>query len=157
MEAAVRVLLVEDEAPLRRSLTKFLERAGYAFDSCTTVRDALVRAKHDSYDVLIAEYRLPDDNATELLQQLKRTLPDISSIIIAEYDPPVIADALHRAGVERYLKKPFDVVDFEAALLSAGSKAADSIRNAEWTQALDCDTVPASFPPRELSEHGYPR
>lgn len=153
MEAPVRVLLVEDEAPLRRSLTKFLERAGYALDSCTTVRDALVRAKQDAYDILIAEYRLPDDNATELLQQLKQTLPEIASIIIAEYDPPVVAEALHRAGVELYLKKPFDVVDFEAALQSAGSKATDPFRNVDWTQALNHDDGRASIRPRELSEY----
>jgi DNA-binding NtrC family response regulator len=153
VEAAVRVLLVEDEAPLRRSLTKFLERAGYAIDACTTVRDALVRAKHHAYEILIAEYRLPDEDAPELLRQLKRTLPEITSIVIAEYDPPVVADALNRVGVGLYLKKPFDVVDLEAALLSAGSKAPDSFQNFDWTQALDHDDVPASIQAKELSEH----
>ena len=153
MEAAVRVLLVEDEAPLRRSLTKFLERAGYAYDSCATVRDALVQAEHDAYDILIAEYRLPDQNGTELLKRLKRTLPEIASIIIAEYDHQVVAEALNGAGVETYLKKPFDVVDLEAALYSAGSKAADPFRDFDWTQALNGDDVPASFRARELSDY----
>jgi DNA-binding NtrC family response regulator len=152
VEAAVRVLLVEDQAPLRRSLTKFLERAGYAFDSCTTVRDALVQAENDVYDILIAEYRLPDQNGTELLKRLKRTLPEIASIIIAEYDHQVVAEALSGAGVGSYLKKPFDVVDLEAALSSAGSKAADSFKNFDWTQALNYDDVPASFRAGELSE-----
>ncbi len=153
MEAAVRVLLVEDEAPLRRSLTKFLERAGYAFDSCTTVRDALVRAENDAYDIVITEYRLPDQNGTELLKRLKQTLPEIESIIIAEYDHQVVAEALNRAGVKTYLKKPFDVADLEAALSSAGSKATDSFENFDWTQALNYDDVPASFRARELSEY----
>ena len=153
MEAAVRVLLVEDEAPLRRSLTKFLERAGYAFDSCATVRDALVRAENDAYDIVITEYRLPDQNGTELLKRLKQTLPEIESIIIAEYDHQVVAEALNRAGVKTYLKKPFDVADLEAALSSAGSKVADSFKNFDWTQALNYDDVPASFRAGELSEH----
>jgi len=153
VNAAARVLLVEDEAPLRRSLTKFLERAGYAFDSCTTVRDALVRAQNNAYDILIAEYRLPDANGTELLEKLKRTLPDITSIIIAEYDRQAVADALNRAGVGSYLKKPFDVVELESALLLAGSKSAVSFRNFDWTQALNYDDVPASIRARELSEY----
>jgi DNA-binding NtrC family response regulator len=146
------VLLVEDEAPLRRSLTKFLERAGYAYDSCTTVHDALARAQNDAYDILIAEYRLPDANGTELLEQLKRMLPEVKSIIIAEYDHQVVADALDRVGVESYLKKPFDVVDLESALLLAGSKVTVSLRNFDWTQALGYDDVPASIRARELSD-----
>lgn len=152
MEAAVRVLLVEDEAPLRRSLTKFLERAGYAFDSCTTARDALERARDDSFDVLIAEYRLPDANGTELLEKLKRTLPEIASIIIAEYDRQVVADSLDRAGVETYLKKPFDVVELESALTLAGSRAAAPFGNFDWTQALEFQDECASIRARDLSE-----
>jgi DNA-binding NtrC family response regulator len=153
VEAVARVLLVEDEAPLRRSLTKFLERAGYAFDSCATVRDALVHAQSDVYDILITEYRLPDANGTELLEELKRTLPDITSIIIAEYDHQAVSEALNRVGVGSYLKKPFDVVELESALLSAGSKPAVSFRNFDWTQALNFDDVPASIRARELSEY----
>lgn len=151
VEAPARVLLVEDEAPLRRSLTKFLERAGYAFDCCATVRDALAHAQNDAYDILIAEYRLPDANGTELLEKLKLRHPEITSIIIAEYDHQVVADALNRAGVGLYLKKPFDVVDLESALL-AGSKQDVSFRNFDWTQALNFDDVPASIRAREFSE-----
>ena len=40
-----QVLLVEDEASLRRSLIKYLERAGYAFECCSTARDALALAE----------------------------------------------------------------------------------------------------------------
>jgi DNA-binding NtrC family response regulator len=153
VEAAARVLLVEHEAPLRRSLTKFLERAGYAFDSCATARDALVRAQNNAYQIVLSEYRLPDANGTELLEKLKWTLPEITSIIIAEYDHEVVADALNHAGVGSYLKKPFDVVELESALLLAGSKSAVSFRNVDWTQALNYDDMPASIRARELSEH----
>jgi DNA-binding NtrC family response regulator len=153
VKAAARVLLVEDEAPLRRSLIKFLERAGYAFDSCTTVREALVRAQNDVYHILIAEYRLPDANGTELLEKLKRVFPEITSIIIAEYDCQAVADSLNRVGVGSYLKKPFDVVELESALLLARSKPAVSFRNVDWTQALNFEDVPASIRARELSEY----
>ena len=45
MEAEKRVLVVEDQAPLRRSLETFLGWAGYAYDSCSTAREAIVLAE----------------------------------------------------------------------------------------------------------------
>ncbi len=45
MNAEIEVLVVEDEASLRRSLTKYLERAGYTFECCATAREALALAE----------------------------------------------------------------------------------------------------------------
>ena len=56
------VLLVEDDASLRRSLEKFLNQAGYAFDSCSTASQALALAQKDPPHVVILEYHLPDAN-----------------------------------------------------------------------------------------------
>src|SRR5208283_4081990 len=65
-EANVRVenlvLLVEDDASLRRSLEKFLDQAGYAFDSCSTASQALNIAQKVPPHVVILEYHLPDAN-----------------------------------------------------------------------------------------------
>ena len=116
-----RVLLVEAEAPLRRSLENFLERAGYTFESCSSGREALLKAKAFDPDAVIAEYHLPDANGAELLGKLMRITPDVKTILISEFDFQAIADALIRVEVGSFLKKPFDLAELEIALSNGTS------------------------------------
>ncbi len=153
MEAENRVLLVEDEAPLRRSLEKFLERSGYSYDSCCSARDALCLAQRSNYNIIILEYHLPDANAGQLLQDLKRVNPDMASIVISEFDFPAVSRDLLKAELRSFLKKPFDVVELESAMISACSKQCTPFRESEWEHKLFCESAPASILPRELSEY----
>jgi DNA-binding NtrC family response regulator len=118
-----RVLLVEDQGPLRRSLESFLERAGYSFDSCATAREALTLAESQRHDVAIVEYHLPDGNGSTLLKRLTQAVPGMPVVMISAYDFQAVAKELIRSEVHSYLKKPFDPVDLEVALSSACCKA----------------------------------
>jgi DNA-binding NtrC family response regulator len=117
-----RLLLVEDEAPLRRSLENFLHRGGYAFDSCGTSREALAQALECHYDVAIVEYHLSDGDGIALIERLRTLQPNLRAIMISAYDFQAIADELQRMDVYAFLKKPFDPIDLETALRSACSK-----------------------------------
>ncbi|MCU0588829.1 MAG: response regulator [Syntrophobacteraceae bacterium] len=155
MEAENRVLLVEDEAPLRRSLEKFLEWSGYPYDSCSSARDALVLARSSKYDIIILEYHLPDANAETLLRDLKLVSPDMASIVLSEFDYPAVSRKLLTVDVRSFLKKPFDVAELESAMISASSKQSAPGGKSEWEQRLVLDHSPASILLRELSEYKY--
>lgn len=118
-----RVLLVEDEAPFKRSLEKFLLQAGYTFDSCSTAHAALALVERSAYNVVIVEYHLPDANGARLLEKLMHMLPNAAAIIVSEYDFQVVAADLVRVDIHSFMKKPFDLVELEVALSSACSKA----------------------------------
>ena len=123
VSAENKVLLVEDEASLRRSLIKYLERAGYSFECCSTARDALALAERLDPDIVIAEYHLPDANGLTLIEKLTRMLPDVATILLSEYEYETVAKDLLHVEVQSFLKKPFDLVELEVALSSARSKA----------------------------------
>ena len=138
------VLLVEDDAPLRRSLEKFLKRAGYAFDSCSTATQALAIAQKAPPHVVILEYHLPDADGHSLIEKLKLVAPEAVAIVLSEYDFQAVADDLDRVKVETFLKKPFDLVDFEAALGSACAKTGRNSAEGEWLPDVKLEGVPAS-------------
>ena len=115
MEAEKRVLVVEDQAPLRRSLETFLGWAGYAYDSCSTAREALKLIEESHHGIAIVEFHLPDANGTVLVEKLKRIVPTAVAIVIAEFDFQVIAKELVRVNVDSFLKKPFDLVELDFA------------------------------------------
>jgi DNA-binding NtrC family response regulator len=123
VSAGDQVLLVENEASLRRSLTKYLQRAGYSFECCSTARDALALAERLDPDIVISEYHLPDANGLALLEKLTLMHPDVAAILLSEYDYQALAKDVLRVEVRSFLKKPFDLVELEAALSSARSKA----------------------------------
>ncbi len=147
MEVENRVLLVEDEAPLRRSLEKFLERAGYTFDTCSSARDALVLAEKFHHDTIIVEYRLPDADGAVLLEKLRRIIPNAVSIMISEYDYQAVDRELAQANIGSFLQKPFDLADLENALFLARSnaKAEVPIGRVEWKCEFNLEGRPAAL------------
>jgi len=139
------VLLVEDDAPLKRSLEKFLERAGYACHSCSTAREALALVEGNHYPIAIVEYHLPDANGAGLLGKLKLVRPGLATIVLSEYDFQAVADDLVRVNVGFFLKKPFDVVDLEAALSHAESQSGGIENEPGWKSEFKVEGVPASL------------
>lgn len=145
VKAGMRLLLVENEAPLKRSLENFLKRNSYTFTSCCTARDALKVAESFHPDVVIIEYRLPDASGTSLIRQLERVCPDVVAVLISEYDFDSIANEVNQARVHYFLKKPFDPAEFEMALYSSCSKAQVAVANLQWKESLDVEGMSASI------------
>lgn len=143
MKAENRVLVVEDGAPLRRSLETFLGWAGYAYDSCSTAREALKLIEESHHGIAIVEYHLPDANGTALVEKLKRIVPNAAAIVIAEFDFQVIARELVRVNVDSFLKKPFDLVELESALSSACEKVGAAVEEVEWKRESGLHGMPA--------------
>ena len=72
MAAENKVLLVEDEASLKRSLIKYMERAGYSFECCSTARDALALAERLDPDIGVSPSRC------EWLDTDRKADPDVT-------------------------------------------------------------------------------
>jgi DNA-binding NtrC family response regulator len=114
-------------------LEKFLNKAGYAFDSCSTGHEALELARKVHPDVVILEYHLPDANGAALLKQLKLNDPLISPIVLSEYDFQAVVQDLGYMHPGWFLKKPFNLADIELALSSACStKARRPAKDSTW-------------------------
>jgi DNA-binding NtrC family response regulator len=144
VNAGIRTLLVEDKAPLRRSLKSFLEKAGYTSHCCSTAREALMLAELYRHDVVIAEYHLPDADGSTLIEKLKLIIPNAVTILMTPYDLQSIANDVARANVQSVLKKPFDLVDLESALSSARSISETGGDSSKWTGEVCLKSIPAS-------------
>lgn len=99
-----RVLIVDDEANIGRSLRLILEREGYAVSVCTTVAEARVFPGHA--DAYLLDVRLPDGNGIDLLRHLRQN--DFQAPVVMISGHGTIADAVEatRAGAFDFLEKP---------------------------------------------------
>src|SRR5512139_1531793 len=69
----MRILVVEDEPRLLRSLAKALREEGYAVDTAETGDDGLFKAQSYDYDAVVLDVMLPRLNGWQLLEQLRTT------------------------------------------------------------------------------------
>jgi len=102
----MRILLVEDEAPLRASLLKVLREEGYAVDGAADGAEGLRKALECDYDVILLDHMMPIMDGREMLRRLrgvKRT-PVMMLTARDSIEDRVVGLDL---GADDYLVKPF--------------------------------------------------
>src|SRR5690349_23082868 len=117
--ARQRVLVVDDEASIRDLLSKTLALAEYDVDTAPDGNTALDRMRAFSYDLLIADLKMPGMDGLTLIRQAKRIKADLPVIIITGFSTESSAIEAVNLGVAGYLTKPFRVPQ----VLAAASKA----------------------------------
>jgi len=109
---ARRVLVVDDEALIRWSLTQTFEDRGFEVKQASNASDALqcVTADH-SYDVVLLDFRLPDSNDLTLLSRMRQLLPDAAVILMTAYRTPEVTREALDLGAVKVVDKPFEMSD----------------------------------------------
>jgi two-component system nitrogen regulation response regulator NtrX len=102
--AQKRILIVDDEENIGRSLKLILEREGYAVTVCLSVAEA--RAHPHRPDAYLVDVRLPDGSGIDLVRSLRANAVDAPILMISGHG--TIADAVEavRAGAFDFLEKP---------------------------------------------------
>jgi two-component system, NtrC family, nitrogen regulation response regulator NtrX len=104
--ASKRVLIVDDEENIGRSLRMILEREGYAVNVCKTVAEFGRHPDRERADAYLFDMKLPDGNGIDLLKVVKQNGAGSPAIMISGHG--TIADAVEatRAGAFDFLEKP---------------------------------------------------
>ncbi len=107
-----RVLVVDDEALIRWSLTQTLEDRGFEVQQASSASDALkCVTSDDSFDVVLLDFRLPDSNDLGLLARMRQILPRAAVILMTAYSTPEVAQGALDLGAVRVVSKPFEMSD----------------------------------------------
>jgi len=122
----VRILVVDDEVRLARSVARALEAEGFDADIVHAGDDALWQAQHVDYDAIILDIMLPGKNGYEVCRELRAGGTDTPILMltakVGEYDE---AEALD-TGADDYLRKPFALVVLLARLRALLRRGATS-------------------------------
>jgi putative nucleotidyltransferase with HDIG domain len=103
-----RVLVVDDEAPVRSMVSSTLERHGYEVKMAASGRDALDALARDGFDLILTDIVMQDVNGITLLEKVHALHPNLPVVMVtAIHDISVAIDAMRR-GAYDYLLKPFE-------------------------------------------------
>lgn len=108
METAKRVLIADDEKPIRSVLSKFLAKQNIQSDCASSGQEALQLLQEGEYDFLITDLMMPGMDGLELLQRVKTANRNIPVAIITGFGTLDLAIQALRFGAIDFIKKPFD-------------------------------------------------
>jgi CheY-like chemotaxis protein len=117
---ACRVLLVEDHATSRETLTRLLAARGHHVQTADSVSTAIARARETAFDFVISDIGLPDGTGYDLMEILQRDF-GLRGIALTGYGMEADIDRSLRAGFREHLTKPIDFLALEGAITRLAS------------------------------------
>ena len=154
----MRVLIVEDEPRLLRSLAKALREEGYAVDTADAGDDGLYKAENCDYDAIVLDIMLPRLDGWQVLERLRQRKQTPVLMLTARDATRDRVRGLD-TGADDYLVKPFDLTELLARLRALIRRAAGQARSHLEVQDVIIDprarTVTRAGQPVPLTAREY--
>jgi DNA-binding NtrC family response regulator len=106
MNESSKILVIDDEENIRKTISLTLQHAGYTVDTAENGKQALEKSQKNFYNLALIDIRLPDMEGTELLSALPETTPRMVKMILTGYPGLPNAVTAINKGVDAYLIKP---------------------------------------------------
>jgi DNA-binding NtrC family response regulator len=106
-----KILIIEDEASIRRVLTKILseENDSYQVEEAEDGVQGLEKIKNTDYDLVLCDIKMPKMDGEELLEAVKKIKPEIPMVMISGHGDMETAINTMRLGAFDYISKPPDL------------------------------------------------
>ena len=142
--ARLRVLLVDDDRPMRAALARLLEHAGFAPMSAGTVEEAKRILAEETIDVVVSDINMPGASGLQFLAEVRERDPGLPFVLMTAAPQLESAVLAVNLGAFRYLMKPVDLAELEATIRKAGlarsfarlqREALDAVRSEDAARA----------------------
>lgn len=106
-----KILIIEDEAAIRRVLTKILteENDSYKVEEAEDGLQGLEKVKNEDYDLILCDIKMPKMDGVEVLEAVKKIKPEIPMVMISGHGDLDTAVNTMRMGAYDYISKPPDL------------------------------------------------
>lgn len=114
----MKILIIEDEAELARSIAEYLSEENYLCEFASTYQDAMEKIHTFQYDCILLDIMLPDGNGLTILEELKKQNKQDGVIIVSAKN--ALDDKISglQMGADDYLTKPFHLSELMARIYS---------------------------------------
>lgn len=142
------ILIVEDDAKIRRPMVRVLRKNGFDTLEAETVDQAYTYLEDYRCDLIVLDLGLPDGDGSELLQHIRSDRDDIPVIVVTAVDKLHSKLDSFDSGADDYIVKPFDLTEF-AARVGRHMKRSKGITN-----IYECDELTIDFDRRTCTVSG---
>jgi DNA-binding NtrC family response regulator len=120
----LKIVIIDDEKSIRRSLEMFLQKKGYAVFTAEDGEKGLIVVENEQPEILILDIRLPGMDGLEVLRTVRARNPAVGVIMITAFHDMDTTIQAMRLGAYEYIHKPMDVDELEIVI----EKVARNIR-----------------------------
>ena len=147
-----RILLVEDEPNLRRTLTDLLQSDGYLVESSGDGVEGQELATKNPFDLIILDVMLPSRDGFEVCRRLRENGVNAPVLMLTARNELNNKIQGFKAGGDDYLTKPFETPELEARIEALLRRASRGARN--QLKSYDFDGIHVDFARSELTKNG---
>lgn len=108
---SLTILIVDDEPNLPYQLARYLGKHGYEVLTAADGEEGLRELQKNTVDLLLLDVRLPKVSGLEVLEEIRKTDPDLPVIMLTAYGDVQTAVAAMKLGASDYLIKGFDLME----------------------------------------------
>lgn len=123
MNPPLRICLIEDDASARLSLERVLRREGLEIGSHPDGVSGLRAALAEDFDCVLTDFRMPGMSGLDLVEALRRKLPDLPVVLMTAHGTTDVAIEATRRGAFEYILKPFEMDEMIAVVVRAATAA----------------------------------
>ncbi|MGE4488230.1 MAG: response regulator [Kiritimatiellales bacterium] len=116
---AKKILLVDDEAAIRKMVKAVLNDARYSFTEASNGLEAQVFLEREHYDLIISDVIMPDCDGIELVMTIRRRFPDVKVVMMSgggRVRAGHYLDLAGKLGAAKVFEKPFDTAELREAV-----------------------------------------
>ncbi len=106
-----KILLIDDDEGLLHFLKRFFLRKGYDVTALASAREAISAIGRDNFDLVMLDYKMPEINGLDALDEIKKIDPKTPVILMTAYGTTNLTIEAMKRGAYDYLVKPFDQMD----------------------------------------------
>ncbi len=138
----IKILVVDDEKVIVRSVQMILKAEGYDIEGASSGKDAILKMEQNSYDLVLTDLMMPEMDGISLIRWLKENRPEVGVVILTGYpSQETIKEALE-LGIIDYVPKPFtpavllDVTQRAIEWLSKKTKVEEKPKEDEFPPSM---------------------
>ena len=149
----LKLLVIEDDKDLNRSVCTFLNRNGYEVSGCLNADDAYDAMYENVFDLIISDIMMPGIDGYEFAKTIRSLNSEIPILFMTARDDIHSMQKSYRIGIDEYMTKP---INFDELLLRIGAllrraKIANSHRLEVGSFVMDLDEHTARLNGEEIS------
>lgn len=145
----MKILLIEDEAELRKSIKQYLHQEGYLVESAADFVKASEKAGVYDYDCILVDITLPKGSGLDIIKQLKENHSKAGIIIISAKNSSGDKIKGLDLGADDYLAKPFDLAELNSRI-----KALIRRRNFDGSKSIVVNEITIIPDERQVKVNG---
>ncbi len=137
VKAKARILIVDDELIVRRSLASWFQEEGYSVDTAESGKQTLEKLVEQDWDIFLLDIKMPGMDGLELQKKIREVHPEATIVIMTAYASVETAVEAMKQGAYDYIVKPFEPEDLEHIVRNAVERRQLLAANTKLREKID--------------------